>query len=1627
MPFHVFFILIYSCHTHRLSEIGRQLHGWRTSLAELDSVEPVGFPGGGSEQPGEPAAPAAAAQPASDEATPCADKVEVPNGKTYVMRANGEHRKVEKAPSEKAFVRCCNAYKLEREVSYVGMGKYGGQDEDCDGCCDQVLGDKTYVEAATICLKAQLNLCTEEQMASGLTKGSGCGYDDEEVWIESDEETGEKAPPATSPEASGDAEGDTSGEEATEGTTGSTTPSGTTTSKDSKAGEDGEDTSKDTGNCKGGQMVIPKYRDFETHKSKDDLCIFRASFDQPPPRPVVVKVSAKQERQAEFDHECKVARDLNRRVELDDSRYTHLMNCRDKGQIKEGNKHYIALDYVGVPLLKFLSIDASTNGRQWKSIELARQLLTAELHLCHKNLTHGAISPKNVMCLDKKGIGMYCSLIDFKTVKIHGDIGDDTTDIGYTVLTAACGEAATEQFKKGERTRDALKNLECDGNSLSNSLVNFLGRSIIDKLSEQEDVERILRDLNSGEFEAEDGKALERVQKIEGYTDHKHVPMRANVFGIISFRAKKGDANGEDVLIRIPAEGAADSVVDALATDCANAKSIHDLNEHHGAIHIAKCIVDGTRSDDPPYIVYQWMGLPVKDYEASAPDSATAIPLASTVGKHMMIAVSFLTVHVMTHGHITPSSVFCRTRGEKADCTLGNLDTVKFSKPDNNEDMVGVGKTVYKVASEASATDLAAIKKELGKLGQKEECSPSACETVSAGDEKTCGHHMANSVLSKKKTMKRIASACLRTASAFEPCKKCVEDAAQTTEKAPCEIRYCENRQAPTSEHKSATCGTRIAAMVFHNKAATFQDARRRTREKLMEAVAAARRRTREKLMEAVAAACAQVAKEVPECKRCTDKAPPSDDELFDDEDAPAEETEGSGSTEPATDAQSPSPQKKDPAREDEVDDALDVQETEENKKPGTEEPANAGGEKKTEESESKDAKAGAEKKTDESKDGAKADGGKKPEESQDGAKADDGGKKPEESQDSGAKANDESADKKTTEEAWVTKEECEPTLYGLMFSARYGKDCGGYGYCKITWSRMFEGDDPPGGSSWKFEDYSRYVGWDATLRQDAESVVGAGYTPTKEEWKEKCKLLQDKAAKIEVNEDDKSKEECTTFEKLEDPPKPPNYNQIKAVRFAKCREYWCDFLGEMYKGKTTLDDAGFEDFMEKVKKGVEWSKHDAEQASLKLKGVKEVKELCNEVYKLAAKTHIKAEGDASFLDIQAAANGTLAQDKQAAGGDGDVGDAPLPQAAGGPGVGDAPLPGAAGAPPPVPQAPPAAQGGGDAAALPPAPGAAQAPPAIPQAPGAAQGGGGAAALPLVPQAGGGAAALPPVPQAPGAAQGGGGGAAALPPAPGAAQAPPAIPQAPGAAQGGGGAAALPPVPQAPPAAQGGGDAAALPPAAPPAPVPQAAPPAPVPQAAPPAAAAPAPVPQDPPKPATTQAPTTPTTTEGEKHAAAGGGAGAVGDAQLPQAPTPPTTTEATTPTTTQAATTPTTTQAKEATPATTPQDAPKDDNGGGGDGGGAKKDAPKDDNGGGGDGGGAKKDNAGDGGKSDSTTSKKDEPGAQGGNGGAGKDNAGDGGKSDSTTSKKDEPGAQGGNGGAGKDHHIEEGRGRS
>eukprot|EP00929_Paragymnodinium_shiwhaense_P044547 TRINITY_DN2283_c0_g1_i7.p1 TRINITY_DN2283_c0_g1~~TRINITY_DN2283_c0_g1_i7.p1 ORF type:complete len:832 (-),score=261.80 TRINITY_DN2283_c0_g1_i7:245-2740(-) len=101
---------------------------------------------------------------------------------TFVMNGRGKGKKKPKKASDTAKVRCCKGDSVDRKDARVMMGKYGGKNKGCNGCCKK-LEDKTYEEAESICKEKDLELCLEAQIKGKVTQGTGCGYDGKNVWL----------------------------------------------------------------------------------------------------------------------------------------------------------------------------------------------------------------------------------------------------------------------------------------------------------------------------------------------------------------------------------------------------------------------------------------------------------------------------------------------------------------------------------------------------------------------------------------------------------------------------------------------------------------------------------------------------------------------------------------------------------------------------------------------------------------------------------------------------------------------------------------------------------------------------------------------------------------------------------------------------------------------------------------------------------------------------------------------------------------------------------------------------------------------------------------------------------------------------------------------------------------------------------------------------------------------------------------------------------------------------------------------------------------------------------------------------------------------------------------------------
>jgi len=85
-------------------------------------------------------------------------------------RTPQDSERMEKKPSDTAAVRCCKGFSIWKPSPRVAMENYG---------CHE---NKTLEEAYNICKKKDLNLCSEAQIESDDTAGTGCGFDNEVVW-----------------------------------------------------------------------------------------------------------------------------------------------------------------------------------------------------------------------------------------------------------------------------------------------------------------------------------------------------------------------------------------------------------------------------------------------------------------------------------------------------------------------------------------------------------------------------------------------------------------------------------------------------------------------------------------------------------------------------------------------------------------------------------------------------------------------------------------------------------------------------------------------------------------------------------------------------------------------------------------------------------------------------------------------------------------------------------------------------------------------------------------------------------------------------------------------------------------------------------------------------------------------------------------------------------------------------------------------------------------------------------------------------------------------------------------------------------------------------------------------------
>merc|ERR1719409_2561984 len=87
------------------------------------------------------------------------------------MNGQGKGQAKKREASEKAMTRCCKGTKADKSAR-VKMKEYGG----CSGPVN-------YTEACNFCTKAGLTICTKEQIANKVTKGTGCMYNHKDVWL----------------------------------------------------------------------------------------------------------------------------------------------------------------------------------------------------------------------------------------------------------------------------------------------------------------------------------------------------------------------------------------------------------------------------------------------------------------------------------------------------------------------------------------------------------------------------------------------------------------------------------------------------------------------------------------------------------------------------------------------------------------------------------------------------------------------------------------------------------------------------------------------------------------------------------------------------------------------------------------------------------------------------------------------------------------------------------------------------------------------------------------------------------------------------------------------------------------------------------------------------------------------------------------------------------------------------------------------------------------------------------------------------------------------------------------------------------------------------------------------------
>jgi len=94
--------------------------------------------------------------------------------KKFVVTAGAKDRlpengKEDRDATQTAAVRCCKGASTTQKAR-VQMTEYG---------CNN---GKTHAEAQAICKNKGLNLCSEGQLLADVTAGTGCDYDEKQVW-----------------------------------------------------------------------------------------------------------------------------------------------------------------------------------------------------------------------------------------------------------------------------------------------------------------------------------------------------------------------------------------------------------------------------------------------------------------------------------------------------------------------------------------------------------------------------------------------------------------------------------------------------------------------------------------------------------------------------------------------------------------------------------------------------------------------------------------------------------------------------------------------------------------------------------------------------------------------------------------------------------------------------------------------------------------------------------------------------------------------------------------------------------------------------------------------------------------------------------------------------------------------------------------------------------------------------------------------------------------------------------------------------------------------------------------------------------------------------------------------------